>query len=88
MLDEYLAAMTIADGAVVLDLGCGMAACWASAIDVYRRLIATSGAITEGDAEAWAAALRADSAAGVFFGSCNYYAYVARRPAADPSSAS
>jgi hypothetical protein len=35
--------------------------------------------MTEDEANAWAAALRHDSEAGVFFGSSNYYAYVARR---------
>jgi hypothetical protein len=35
--------------------------------------------MTEDEADAWAAALRSDSEAGVFFGSNNYYAYVARR---------
>ncbi len=61
---------------------------WAPAIEVYRRLIAASGAMTAGDADAWAAALRDDSVAGVFFGSCNYYAYVARRPATDLAASS
>jgi hypothetical protein len=35
--------------------------------------------MTENEADAWAAALRRDSEARVFFGSSNYYAYVARR---------
>ena len=58
----------------------GKANFWASAVEAYRKLVAKAGAMTEDDANAWAAALRSDSDAGVFFGSSNYYAYVARRP--------
>ncbi|HEU4929350.1 MAG TPA: methyltransferase domain-containing protein [Candidatus Krumholzibacteria bacterium] len=58
----------------------GKADFWASAIDAYRKLIAKAGVMTERDANAWAAALQGDSDAGIFFGSSNYYAYVARRP--------
>jgi hypothetical protein len=57
----------------------GRAEFWSSAIEAYRRLIPKAGVMTEDEADAWAAALRRDSAAGVFFGSSNYYAYVARR---------
>ena len=58
----------------------GTARFWSSAIETYRRLIPKAGVMTEEEANAWAAALRSDSDAGVFFGSSNYYAYVARRP--------
>lgn len=58
----------------------GKADFWASAIDAYRKLVAKAGAMTEAEANAWAAALHGDSDAGVFFGSSNYYSYVARRP--------
>jgi ubiquinone/menaquinone biosynthesis C-methylase UbiE len=58
----------------------GAAQFWSSAIEAYRRLLPKSRALSEDEANAWAAALRADSDADVFFGSCNYYAYVARRP--------
>jgi len=58
----------------------GMASFWSSAIDTYRKLLAKAGAMSEAEADAWAAALRSDSDARVFFGSSNYYAYVARRP--------
>ena len=37
------------------------------------------GGMTEKDADAWAEALRQDSEQGVFFGSGNYYSYVAKR---------
>jgi ubiquinone/menaquinone biosynthesis C-methylase UbiE len=57
----------------------GTAGFWASAVDTYRKLLPQSGRMTAAEADAWAAALRRDSEAGVFFGSCNYYAYVARR---------
>jgi len=57
----------------------GRANFWSSAIEACRRLIPKAGVMTEDEADAWAAALRRDSEAGVFFGSSNYYAYVARR---------
>ncbi len=57
----------------------GTASFWASGIDAYRKLLPESRRMSESEAEEWAAALRADSEAGVFFGSCNYYTYVARR---------
>lgn len=58
----------------------GKADFWASAIDAYRKLVAKSGVMTEREADAWATALHGDSDAGVFFGSSNFYAFVARRP--------
>lgn len=61
----------------------GKANFWASAIEAYRRLVVKAGAMTEREADAWAVALHGDSAAGIFFGSSNYYAYVARRPKAE-----
>jgi ubiquinone/menaquinone biosynthesis C-methylase UbiE len=58
----------------------GKADFWASAVDAYRKLVVKAGVMTEHEANAWAAALHGDSDAGIFFGSSNYYAYVARRP--------
>jgi ubiquinone/menaquinone biosynthesis C-methylase UbiE len=58
----------------------GRATFWASAIQAYRRLLPRSGAMTEDAASAWAESLQKDSQDNVFFGSSNYYAYVARRP--------
>lgn len=58
----------------------GRAEFWASAIDAYRRLIPKAGTMTQAEVDAWADGLHDDSEAGVFFGSSNYYAYVARRP--------
>jgi ubiquinone/menaquinone biosynthesis C-methylase UbiE len=57
----------------------GKADFWSSAIEAYRRLIPKAGVMKEDEADAWAAALHSDSETGVFFGSSNYYAYVARR---------
>lgn len=57
----------------------GTANFWSSAIDTYRKLLVASGAMPQEAADAWAAGLRSDSEAGVFFGSSNYYAYVATR---------
>lgn len=57
----------------------GTANFWSSAIEAYRKLVVKAGAMTGEEANAWAAALRSDSEAGVFFGSSNYYAYVGRR---------
>jgi SAM-dependent methyltransferase len=57
----------------------GRAHFWSTAIETYRKLIPKAGVMTPDEADSWAAALRSDSDAGVFFGSSNYYAYVARR---------
>jgi ubiquinone/menaquinone biosynthesis C-methylase UbiE len=57
----------------------GRADFWSSAIEAYRRLIPKARVMSQDEADAWAAALRLDSEAGVFFGSSNYYAYVAKR---------
>lgn len=65
----------------------GKASFWASAIDAYRRLVVKAGVMTQLDADGWAAALQNDSDAGIFFGSSNYYAYVARRPNDAPTPA-
>jgi ubiquinone/menaquinone biosynthesis C-methylase UbiE len=57
----------------------GTADFWSSAIDTYARLMPKAGMVTQADADAWAEALHNDSAEGLFFASCTYYAYVARR---------
>lgn len=36
--------------------------------------------MTDAEASTWANALRKDSDEGVFFGTSNYYGYVAKRP--------
>ncbi|NIR45945.1 MAG: hypothetical protein GWN99_16020 [Gemmatimonadetes bacterium] len=58
----------------------GRADFWSSAIEAYRTPIPKAGTMTAANADAWAEALRNDSEMGVFFGSSNYYAHVARRP--------
>lgn len=59
----------------------GAADFWLSGIESFRRLAPQSGAMTEEEAEHWIAALKTSSEEGVFFGSSNYYTYIARRPA-------
>ena len=58
----------------------GHADFWRSGIDAFRQLMAKAGSMSEQEADAWADALSRDSDAGVFFGACNYYSFVARRP--------
>ncbi len=58
----------------------GKADYWRDSIESYRRLLPQGGAMTAEEAGAWADALLQDSEAGVFFGACNFYSYVAKRP--------
>ena len=58
----------------------GKADYWLASIESYRRLIPQGGTMTAEEAGAWADALLKDSEAGVFFGACNFYSYVAKRP--------
>jgi len=57
----------------------GTASFWLSGIETFRRLLPQAGAMTAAEADAWAAGQRAASDAGVFFGRCNYHAYLARK---------
>ncbi len=57
----------------------GTADFWGSAIEGYRNLIPKAGVMSQDEADAWAAALRSDSEAGIFFGSSNFYSYIAKR---------
>jgi ubiquinone/menaquinone biosynthesis C-methylase UbiE len=57
----------------------GTADFWLWDIETWRRLLPQAGAMTEAQANAWAAGLRAASEAGVFFGRCNYHALLARK---------
>jgi len=41
-------------------------------------LIPQGGTMTAAEARAWADALLQDSGAGVFFGACNFYSYIAK----------
>jgi ubiquinone/menaquinone biosynthesis C-methylase UbiE len=59
----------------------GRADFWVSAIEsLIRKLLPTTGLMTEEEANTWADRLLQDSEAGVFFGASNYYSYVAKRP--------
>jgi ubiquinone/menaquinone biosynthesis C-methylase UbiE len=59
----------------------GTANFWLSAIETFRRVLPQGGAMSAAHADAWAARLRAASDDGVFFGRCNYHAFLARKPA-------
>jgi ubiquinone/menaquinone biosynthesis C-methylase UbiE len=50
---------------------------WASSIQSMTRLLPKSGAMTEAQAEAWAASMARRSEEGTFFGACNFYGYIA-----------
>jgi ubiquinone/menaquinone biosynthesis C-methylase UbiE len=58
----------------------GTADYWLPGIESFRHLMPKAGVMTVEQADTWAAALRRDSEAGVFFGASNYYGYVAQRP--------
>lgn len=62
---------------VVADIG--KAEFWASGVESFVRLLPKSGAMTDAQAQAWGKSMFDRSEQGVFFGACNYYAYVARR---------
>jgi ubiquinone/menaquinone biosynthesis C-methylase UbiE len=53
---------------------------WLSGIESFEKLAPKSGALTEDEAKRWFTSLVRDSEEGIFFGACNYYGYVARRP--------
>jgi len=59
----------------------GTADFWLSGIETFRHLLPQAGAMTAAQADAWAAGQRAASEAGVFFGRCNYHAFLARKKA-------
>ncbi len=58
----------------------GEADFWVPAIESFRRLMPTAGAMSEADANAWAERLLQASQSGLFFGASNYYGYVLRKP--------
>jgi SAM-dependent methyltransferase len=61
---------------VIADVGA--ADFWKSGIKAYAKLAPRAGLISEADASSWLQELLAVSAAGEFFGSCVYYAYIVR----------
>ncbi len=56
----------------------GVAEFWKSGIEAYARLAPRAGILDEAETAAWLDELMGASARGEFFGSCIYYAYVAR----------
>lgn len=58
----------------------GTADFWRAGVESFTTLLPKSGAATAADAQAWADEVLGRSADGVFFGACNYYGYIARRP--------
>ncbi|MCZ6474655.1 MAG: methyltransferase domain-containing protein [SAR324 cluster bacterium] len=58
----------------------GQADYWGSAIESNRSLLPAAGAMTKEQADIWADELLGSSQDGVFFGACNFYAYVATKP--------
>jgi len=58
----------------------GKAGFFASAAESYSPMTVKAGTVPVERAERWLAASRESSAEGTFFASCNYYAYLARRP--------
>ena len=51
----------------------GKADFWLPAIESFRRLMPTAGAMTEAEADAWADRPPQASESGLFFGASNYY---------------
>jgi ubiquinone/menaquinone biosynthesis C-methylase UbiE len=58
----------------------GAADYWSSSIQSFRRILPRSGQLTEAETNAWADAMERYSERGEFFGACNFYTYVVRRP--------
>jgi ubiquinone/menaquinone biosynthesis C-methylase UbiE len=62
----------------------GTADFWLPAIESFRRIMPTAGAMSEAEANAWAERLLEASESGLFFGASNYYGYVLRKPDVSP----
>lgn len=60
---------------VVSDVG--RADYWTPALESFRKLLPAAGVMTSAEAEGWVDERLEESARGVFFGSSNYYGYVA-----------
>ena len=59
----------------------GNADFWLPAIESFRKLMPTAGAMTAAEANAWGDRLTQALESGLFFGASNYYGYVLRKPA-------
>lgn len=53
---------------------------WGPAVESFRKVLPKAGAMSQAEADAWAATLRARSERGIFFAASNYYSYVAMKP--------
>jgi len=78
LLQEAGLRLTAAFSYVVADIG--RADFWDTSVKSLIRLLPKAGAMTESQAEAWAAAMLARSEQGTFFGASNYYGFVAMKP--------
>lgn len=58
----------------------GKAEFWASSVESMRKLLPAANAMSAEEADIWANDRNTESDNGTFFASCNYYAYVARKP--------
>jgi hypothetical protein len=56
----------------------GVADFWRTGIEAYAKLAPRAGIVGEGEVASWLEELLAASADGEFFGSCVYYAFIAR----------
>lgn len=56
----------------------GVADFWKSGIEAYAKLAPRAGIVSDAEASSWLDELLAASATGEFFGSCVYFAYIAR----------
>ena len=78
LLQEAGLRLTAAFSYIVADIG--RADFWDGSVKSLIRLLPKAGAMTESQAEAWAAAMLARSEQGTFFGASNYYGFVAMKP--------
>ncbi len=58
----------------------GNADYWGDSIASMVKLVPKAGALSEAEAQEWGTMMRRRAEQGVFFGACNFYSYVARRP--------
>jgi ubiquinone/menaquinone biosynthesis C-methylase UbiE len=58
----------------------GKAEFWASSVESMRKLLPAANAMSAEEAEAWANDRNKESDDRTFFASCNYYAYISRKP--------
>jgi ubiquinone/menaquinone biosynthesis C-methylase UbiE len=73
-------ACTAAMAHVYADIGSG--GFFANAVTSYSSIVARSGLVPAAAVERWRAAQERAAAEGTFFGACNYYAYLGRKPGA------